>query len=194
MPKVRRGTSDSEILTRFWSKVQKSRGCWLWTGNIVRGYGQFAYSTGLEHPRQRHVYAHRFSYELAHGPIPHGQQVCHRCDTRLCVRLDHLFLGTQQENLDDARRKGRLIDGLGARKLSDEAYRHILTGRDRGIDLARFYGVTRTTISRIRNGHQGRATFGRQLILQDQSSQPEARLRGGDVTDQPSQPVNFEAR
>ena len=44
---------------------------------------------------------------MAHGPIPPGMNVLHRCDTRLCVRADHLFLGTQAENMTDMARKGR---------------------------------------------------------------------------------------
>jgi hypothetical protein len=79
----------------------------------------------------------------------------------LCVNPQHLFLGTQKDNLDDARVKGRLIDGLGARRLSDAAYRDILSAphvRGSGVMLAARYGVTETTISRIRAGIQG-STF-----------------------------------
>lgn len=50
---------------------------------------------------------HRYSYTMNVGPIAKGLFVCHKCDTPLCVRPDHLFLGSQQENLDDMARKGR---------------------------------------------------------------------------------------
>lgn len=154
-----------DIQDRFWSKVNR-RGpvqihcpelgpCWLWTAGTLRGYGQIA---GLVNGKRRPVYAHRVSWELANGAIPDGLSVLHRCDVPLCVNPAHLFVGTQPDNLNDARQKGRLIDGLGARKLSDAAYLDILSApRDygSGLALAHKYGVTKTTISRIRNGRQG---------------------------------------
>jgi len=76
--------------------------CWLWIGRTKNrgGYGR------LRH-RGRLVSAHRMTWILSNGSIPVGMNVCHRCDNRLCVRPDHLFLGTQKQNLDDMRKKGR---------------------------------------------------------------------------------------
>jgi HNH endonuclease len=159
-------TLRGPIEPRFWAKVNKSGpppahvphlgNCWLWTASVLAfGHGQFTYR---QDGRQQHINAHRYSWELAHGPIPKGLSCLHKCDTPSCVRSDHLFLGTQADNLADARQKGRLVDGLAARKLSDEAYEDILGSTMSGLELAAKYGVHEVTISRIRRGHQG-ATF-----------------------------------
>jgi hypothetical protein len=88
---------------RFWSKVDRSGTCWLWTASLTKGgYGQFWF------PPKR-VDAHRASWMIANGPIPAGMCVCHDCDNPRCVRPDHLFLGTKLENTHDIIRKGRPI-------------------------------------------------------------------------------------
>ena len=75
-------------------------GCWLWTGSIAgTGYGDFRMG--------RHYLAHRAAYEAFVGPIPKGMHVLHKCDVRSCVNPNHLFVGTNQENIIDSVRKGR---------------------------------------------------------------------------------------
>lgn len=78
---------------RFWAKVNKTDGCWLWTARTnAFGYG----SASLGH--ERSALAHRVAYEYANGPIPKGMELDHVCRTRACVRPDHLRLATRKQN------------------------------------------------------------------------------------------------
>lgn len=155
----------------FWSKVEKvEHGCWVWTSTkSSNGYGVFWW-------RRRRTYAHRQAYSLSRGPIPAGLLVCHHCDNPPCVRPDHLFLGTVQDNATDMILKGRSATGdrNGSRthperydpevhkrvrlrgerhklaKLNEDAVRQIraryATGEVSLRALARDYGVDRATL------------------------------------------------
>jgi hypothetical protein len=96
-------------MERFWKKVNKTDGCWLWTATRIGRYGGFRFEG-------RSRTAHRVSWELAFGPIPDGLQVLHHCDTPLCVNPQHLFLGTPLDNARDRDSKGRGYNGEGPRK------------------------------------------------------------------------------
>jgi hypothetical protein len=89
---------------RFWSHVAKGSGCWIWTGFWnCNGYG----SIGVGNKKV--VAAHRVAYELQVGPIPPGLWVLHKCDNPPCVRGDHLYAGTAQQNHDDMIARGRNV-------------------------------------------------------------------------------------
>ena len=84
-----------------WAMPEPNTGCWLWSGSIsYRGYG-------LVTQDEKTRLAHRASYELHKGPIADGLFVCHKCDVPSCINPDHLFVGSQTDNMADARRKGR---------------------------------------------------------------------------------------
>lgn len=95
---------------RFWQYVEKTDGCWIWTAGRKNGYGNFSVTEGGV---ERMVQAHRFAYELEHGPIPDGMTLDHLCHTaevatcttsadcphRACVRPDHLAPMSLRENI-----------------------------------------------------------------------------------------------
>lgn len=120
-------TIPQKIIDRFWTKVDKSQDCWLWTDSCTEdGYGTF-------HPSQArrlwwpHERAHRFSYIVTNGPIePLVLMVCHSCDNPPCVNPDHLFLGDAQINTDDMISKGRHRNGREGS--ADCKWGHALSG------------------------------------------------------------------
>jgi CENP-B N-terminal DNA-binding domain. len=98
---------------RFWTKVDKNgptmpgmqTPCWVWTAYTNRnGYGKFRLSGRIEQ-------AHRLAWEIANGTIPEGMDALHRCDNPPCVRDEHLFLGTNADNVADRDAKGRQARG-----------------------------------------------------------------------------------
>lgn len=106
-PKIPRGTLEK----RFWAKVPEkpSQGCWEFSAIGTDGYGQLwvgpvAIGSLRANTQQK---ASRVSWQLHYGDIPEGLKVLHDCDNPKCVRPDHLFLGTAQDNSDDMRIKGR---------------------------------------------------------------------------------------
>jgi hypothetical protein len=130
--------------------VEKTDGCWLWTGNKTSaGYGIIRLRGRI------HDYAHRYSWQSINGSIPEGLEICHDCDTPACVRPDHLFLGTHGDNMADASRKGRMHPGEHNynAKLTDDQVRQIrklYTGKKgQSTKIARLFPVSRKTVEAV---------------------------------------------
>ena len=123
------------ITERFWPKVAKGDGCWEWMGECRKGRGQGYGIIAEGGDKGKGLSAHRVSWEIHFGPVPAGLCVCHHCDNPPCVRPDHLFLGTVQDNAKDMGAKGRagiqryphLYRGTakGGCKLTEDAVREI---------------------------------------------------------------------
>lgn len=144
---------------RFWTKVDKSieSGCWEWLAFTNKKYGVLK---GLGGRKGKVLAAHRVSWEIHNGVIPEGLCVLHRCDNPKCVNPDHLFLGTQKDNVDDMMNKGRAIisplkngEQHPRTKLTHSAVRGIreLNGLMTHKDIAELYGVCRTNITHVLN-------------------------------------------
>lgn len=146
---------------RFLSFLDQSGDCWLWTGHTCSGYGVFWFEG-------KNWLAHRASYAMFVAPLARGILVLHVCDTKLCVRPEHLFTGTYQDNSSDMVLKGRAASGdrnasrkypglhVGSRngraKLSDQGVMEICrryAGGETQTALASEFGVTQVAISRI---------------------------------------------
>lgn len=148
------GAKRGTLVERFWRAVDKGGDCWLWTKAVDRGgYGAIGAGTNTD---RRVLKAHRVSWELAHGPIPDGVFVCHRCDNPKCVNPAHLFLGSPSDNAADMATKGRANRGerRWIAKLTDDAVREIRRSSEKGVDLAKRYGVSPTQVTAVRRGYE----------------------------------------
>ncbi len=136
---------------RFWDKVDKSGDCWLWTGGRVARYGSFSYG----HSNSKRHRAHRYSWFLRYGSVPSGKHVLHSCDTPLCVRPSHLFVGTQADNNRDMRHKDRDVtpfgEGVNTAVLTEKkaAALYALKGAMKGSDAGLLYGVNQHIVNRL---------------------------------------------
>lgn len=134
-------------IERFMDKVipEPNSGCWIWIGAILKnGYGSFS-PDGNRYT----VRAHRFSYQYFHGPIPRRFYVRHKCDFKPCVNPDHLHVGTQLDNINDAIERGLWPIGsrAGNAKLTEEIVAMARSQRMRPSELSRLTGISPGTAS-----------------------------------------------
>lgn len=104
-PNAGKDAAERAAAEKFWANVDRTSasGCWPWLGGQSAGRGILKWRNGPE-------LAYRVAYELHTGTAPGGRFVCHHCDNPVCVRPDHLFLGTAGDNHRDMRQKGRGSD------------------------------------------------------------------------------------
>ena len=155
---------DSSVIDRFWSRVNKDGPvpehnpelgpCWTWIGHLVNGYGQFR----LKNPR-RWIKANRFAWIAEYGEIGEGLNVLHACDNASCVRLSHLFVGTQKENMKDKKHKDRQAkrESHGMVKLTETQaieIRERLRNKKKGdmLKIMREFSLGRTTVYEVMKG------------------------------------------
>lgn len=162
-------------LERFLYYIEKTSSCWIWTGDkTVSGYGSFHVYKNKVHIKYG---AHRLSWALHHNQNPGKFFICHRCDNPICVNPEHLFAGTQQDNVNDMLSKGRGImqrdpdrlknflklhsnrrargDAHPGTKLTTVDVENIRALFEFGVPaktLAKDFGVSKNTIWRVANG------------------------------------------
>lgn len=157
-------------VARFWAKVNKNGPvpvhcpelgpCWVWTGRTENGYGRVSISDKMYR-------SHRVSAvlsgmlndrELSGSVGATGKKlILHKCDNRACVRPEHLFVGDQQANVDDAMRKERRpqcrVNGEATpnHKLTEVSVRMIreLSGKFRQWEIGEAFGVTQSQVGAI---------------------------------------------
>jgi hypothetical protein len=155
---------DPTLLVAFLRRVAFGlTECWHWVGpRTDLGYGRM---TNARNYGVHEIAAHRVSWTLFRGAVPAGLSVLHRCDVRACVNPDHLFLGTQADNVLDMARKGRgrttprYGESNPCARLSAadvDAIRSAHAAGETQIALARRYGVGAMTISRVIRRHTWR--------------------------------------
>tara|TARA_R110000751_G_C13691239_1_gene472360 strand:- start:309 stop:848 length:540 start_codon:yes stop_codon:yes gene_type:complete len=134
---------------RLLAGFERGPGCWLWNkARITKGYGHLRRDGTM-------VLAHRAMFEMFVGPIPDGMFVLHKCDNPPCVNPEHLFLGTQKENMADKIAKGRGNHAKGeansSAKLTEAQVLEIRSATEIHREIGVLFGVAQQTVSNIKN-------------------------------------------
>jgi len=141
--------SEFDTIKKFWSKVNKNtdNGCWEWSGCKDRkGYGEFRIFGD-------NYQAHRIAYMLANGGIPSNISVCHKCDNPKCCNPDHLFAGTNRDNMIDLLLKGKKPDT----KLNPQSVKSIREAFKNGVsraELRQKYNISATCLNSLLRGEK----------------------------------------
>jgi hypothetical protein len=134
---------------------EPNSGCWLWLGAVLPRSGYGLVNIIDDEGKKTTEVAHRYFYRKLKGPIPSGKRLLHRCDTRSCVNLDHLFVGTQKENVRDCIQKDRRAKECGedwsTSKLTWDQVQEVRASSESYSSLARKFGVYPNTIKNIKN-------------------------------------------
>lgn len=153
--------SGPDLMDRFWSHVEKSDGCWVWSGGRQKrqdgslSYGVFCIGHG------RYL-AHHVSWIAENGPVPDELVLRHTCDNTPCVRPIHIIPGSQADNMADMRERGRAFTDFARHgeehhgaKMTTESVRQIVVLRGEGLSLAKIgsvVGLHVTTVHQILKG------------------------------------------
>lgn len=155
MPKSVSFDEPDLLRERIAQRTERTDGCWIWTGAMYAGPNSYPVIA----VDRKNLTVHRVVWRLEHGAIPDGFCICHHCDNRRCVRLEHLFLGTYGDNSADMVAKKRSAKGerVNRAKLTEDDVRQIRAAhvpRSAGgygsvRDLARQFGVDASNIHNI---------------------------------------------
>ena len=139
---------DNETKIRFESKIEKMpNGCWIWTGTKdLKGYGAIRFN-GKMHK------SHRVAYEIYVGEIPKGMLCCHHCDVPSCCNPDHLFIGTNSDNMRDMYKKGRDLHSRGY--VASDSTKAGMSARMKGNDHSKGYIFTQEQKEKVSCGLLG---------------------------------------
>lgn len=144
--KQKQRVKDKNCEWRFWSKVNRndSSGCWVWTGvKDSDGYGRFRFNS-------KRIMAHRMSYLFTYGYLPSDARVCHTCDNTSCCNPNHLFLGSDSDNIIDCVVKNKHANC----KLTADQISPIKNAVYNGVsvkEIALTYNVSQATIYNVLN-------------------------------------------
>lgn len=159
MVKKTRGWAIKDKL-EFWSMPEPMSGCTLWIGSVNGGgYGHIYYGG-------KNRLAHRISWELNNGPVPGGLWVLHKCDNRVCINHQHLYVGTRNDNSNDAVLRDRYYLKKGSRhpfaKLTDRDIENIkstwFNTYTSASNIARKYSISKHSVYAVINGTRQRST------------------------------------